>query len=135
MNPVRLMLCVLVFLCTSAAMICAQEITGDIRGIVNDPSGAAIAGASVEVTNTDRNAVIRTVKSDSSGNYVATFLPIGHYKVTVKVQGFRDFEANNIVLNVHDRLTVDAHLQVGGAAQTVSVNEARSISTTPPPPA
>jgi hypothetical protein len=120
------MLCVLVFLCTSAAMICSQEITGDIRGIVNDPSGAAIAGASVEVTNTDRNAIIRTVKSDSSGNYVATFLPIGHYKVAVKVEGFRDFEANNIVLNVHDRLTVDAHLQVGGAAETVSVNEAPS---------
>jgi hypothetical protein len=120
------MLCVLVFLCTSAAMICSQEITGDIRGIVNDPSGAAIAGASVEVTNIDRNAIIRTVKSDASGNYVATFLPIGHYKVTVKVEGFRDFEANNIVLNVHDRLTVDVHLQVGGAAETVSVNEAPS---------
>ena len=124
MKQLRSALCVLSLLCLSAVLLCAQEITGDIRGIVNDPSGAAVAGATVEVTNTDRNAVIRTVKSDASGNFVAAYLPIGHYKVSVKVQGFRDFEANNIVLNVHDRLTVDAHLQVGGAAQTVSVNEA-----------
>ncbi len=124
MKHLRSALCVLLLLCLSSALLCAQEITGDIRGIVNDPSGAAVAGATVEVTNTDRNAVIRTVKSDASGNFAAAYLPIGHYKVTVKVQGFRDFEANNIVLNVHDRLTVDAHLQIGSAAQTVSVNEA-----------
>jgi hypothetical protein len=124
MRHLRSALCVLLLLCLSAVLLCAQEITGDIRGIVNDPSGAAVAGATVEVTNTDRNAIIRTVKSDATGNFAAAYLPIGHYKVTVKVQGFRDFEVNNIVLNVHDRLTVDAHLQIGSAAQTVSVNEA-----------
>ena len=111
------------FLVVSSGFLCAQEITGDIRGFVKDPSGAALSGATVEVMNTDRNTVIRTLKTDASGNYVAAYLPIGHYKVTVKAQGFKQFDAKDLVINVHDRLTVDANLQVGGAAETVSVSE------------
>src|SRR5215472_4709248 len=111
-------------LCLLGAAAMAQEITGDIRGIVKDPSGAVVSGASVEVINTDRNEVIRAVKTDGNGSYVAPFLPVGHYKIVIKAQGFRDYEESKITINVNDRRVIDAQLQVGGAAESVNVEAA-----------
>ncbi len=56
----------------------AQEVTGTIVGTVKDSSGAILSGAKVTVTNTDKSAVLRTLTSDSTGNYTAPLLPIGH---------------------------------------------------------
>jgi hypothetical protein len=111
-------------LCLLSAAAVAQEITGDIRGIVKDPTGAVLSGASVQVINTDRNEVIRAVKTDGSGSYVAPYLPVGHYKIVIKAQGFRDYEERNITIDVNQRLVIDAHLQVGGTAETVNVEAA-----------
>jgi hypothetical protein len=111
-------------LCLLTPAVFAQEITGDIRGIVKDPTGAVVNGASVQVINTDRNEVIRSVKTDDNGSYVAPFLPVGHYKIVIKAQGFRDYEESKITINVNDRRVIDAQLQVGGAAETVNVEAA-----------
>ena len=102
----------------------AQEITGDIRGIVHDPSGALVSGATVQVINTDRNTVVRTLKTDADGAYVAPLLPLGHYKLVVNASGFQQYNATNIVLNVSDRRVIDVTLTVGGNTQTVDVTEA-----------
>jgi Carboxypeptidase regulatory-like domain len=99
----------------------AQEITGQIRGIVTDSSGAVVSNAKVTITNTDRNQVIRTLETDSSGEYVAPFLPVGRYSIAVEVKGFSKYVKNDIVLNVSDRLTVDTALQAGALTETVSV--------------
>ena len=123
MNQRRLCARIFALVCLLAGLAMAQEITGDIRGIVKDASGAVVPGATVEITNLDRNAVIRTTKTDASGNYVAAYLPVGHYKVSVKAAGFKEAATNNIVLNVHDRLTVDENMQVGSPDQTVTVND------------
>ena len=120
----RLLLRLFVLSWFVTACLFAQEITGDIRGIVKDPTGAVVSGATVEITNSDRNAVLRTLTTDTSGAYVAAYLPVGHYQVTFKAKGFKDSVTNSIVMNVHDRLTVDASLQVGAATDQVSVTEA-----------
>src|SRR6266704_520252 len=99
----------------------AQEITGQIRGIVTDASGATIANATVTITNMDRNLVLRTVETNSAGEYVAPFLPVGRYSVSVEIKGFKKFVKNDIELNVSDRLTVDAALQPGAVTETISV--------------
>jgi hypothetical protein len=111
-------------LCLLGSVATAQEITGDIRGIVKDPTGAVITGATVQVINTDRNETIRTVKTDSNGSYIAPYLPVGHYKIVVKAQGFRDYEATNVAINVNDRRVIDVELQVGGSSETVNVQGA-----------
>ncbi len=99
----------------------AQEITGQIRGIVTDASGGVIANAAVTITNVDRKQVIRTVETNTAGEYVAPFLPVGRYSVAVEAKGFKRFLKNDIELNVSDRLTVDASLQAGAVTETVTV--------------
>jgi hypothetical protein len=111
--------CILLLYATAVA----QEITGNIAGTVTDPQGAVVPGATVTLTNTDRNAVVRTVKSGANGDYSAPLLPIGHYEVAVESSGFQKFTATGIVLNINDKLTVNAKLAVSGAAQTVTVQE------------
>ncbi len=101
----------------------AQQITGDIRGVVKDASGAAIHGATVQVINTERNAVLREIESGPDGTYVATQLPVGHYQIVVVAPGFKKLVTKDVVLNVNDHLIVDAPLQVGANSEVVNVEE------------
>jgi hypothetical protein len=98
-----------------------QEVTGQIRGTVTDASGAVVPNATVVVTNTDRNQIFRTLQTDSTGQYVAPLLPVGRYSVAVEASGFKKFVKTGVVINVSDRLLVDASLQAGAAGETISV--------------
>ncbi|HET8667882.1 MAG TPA: carboxypeptidase regulatory-like domain-containing protein, partial [Terriglobales bacterium] len=99
----------------------AQEITGTIVGTVKDPTGAVVPNATVTITNTDKNVVIRTVQTNASGDYVAPLLPIGHYSISAAAGGFQKASQTGIELNVSARLTINLTLQVGGSTQEVSV--------------
>ncbi len=83
---VTLVSVVLVALCWAASMR-AQAPTGRIAGIVRDPNGAPMSGASVAVTN--MGGVTRVVRTNMAGAYELTDLPPGSYTVTADVQGFR----------------------------------------------
>ena len=110
-------------ICAFALAGMAQEITGDIRGIVRDPSGAVVSGATVDVINIDQNATVRTQKTSSDGVFTAPYLPVGHYKIVVNASGFAPYTASDIVLNVADRRTVDIKMSLAGNTQTVNVQE------------
>ena len=110
----------------AASTVLAQDVTGSIVGTVTDPSGSVVPNATVTITNTDRNAVIRTVSTNAAGNYTALLLPIGHYSVEIKAQGFRTVSRNQIELNVNDKLTQSFTLQVGSSEQVVNV-EANAV--------
>jgi hypothetical protein len=99
----------------------AQEITGTISGFVHDPSGAAVKDATVTVTNTDRNAVITTVKSNDDGYYTAPKLPLGRYNVTAEASGFKKANLQQLTVNVNDKLTANLTLAVGSNTETVDV--------------
>jgi hypothetical protein len=99
----------------------AQEITGDIRGSVADPSGASIRGATVRIVNTDRNVLMRELKTGQDGSYTATYLPVGQYAISVSAPGFERFQASDIVLNVSDHLVLDVKMQIGATESTVEV--------------
>jgi len=96
------------------------QATAQISGTVLDASGAAIAGAQVQITNTGTNAV-RTVQSSDDGSYSFPNLPIGPYKLDVSKQGFTTYVQSGIVLQVNTNPTVNVTLQVGAVTQTVEV--------------
>lgn len=100
----------------------AQDITGTIEGTVLDPSGAAVPNVRVSVTNTDRNQVIRTIVTDNSGVYSATFLPIGNYSISAEASGFKIASRTGIVLNVNDVLKINITMQVGAISESVEVH-------------
>jgi hypothetical protein len=102
----------------------AQEAT--IVGTVTDPTGAAVANASVTLTNTD-TGLTRTVTTASDGQYAAPDLHIGHYDARTAVSGFKVAEQKGVVLQVGDRLRVDFKLQVGNAQEQVTV-EANAVA-------
>ena len=99
----------------------AQEAT--IVGTVTDPSGAAVANASITVTNLD-TGLARTLTTSSDGQYVAPDLHIGRYSVRAAASGFKTTEQQNITLQVNDRTRVDLKLAVGSAQEQVTVEAA-----------
>jgi hypothetical protein len=110
-----------IFLLTVCGDGAAQNVTAQIAGTVRDQSGAVVTNAKVTVTNIDKNAVIKTVSTGTSGDFSATYLPIGHYTVTVEAPGFQRFTQKDIELHINDRYTLNAALQVGQASQEVTV--------------
>jgi Carboxypeptidase regulatory-like domain/TonB-dependent Receptor Plug Domain len=99
----------------------AQEITGSMVGLVKDSNGAPVAGAKVIIRETEKNIVIRTLTTNIDGAYSAPLLPVGSYAVTIEAPSFKKFTRSRIELNVNDRLTVDATLEVGQLTEEVVV--------------
>jgi len=99
------LLLVLVFV---SALAFAQTETGIVAGTAEDPSGAVVAGATVNVTNTGTGAT-RTATTGSNGQYTITNLEPGTYTVSVSAPGFNTFK-QNVQVTVGSRNTVDAKL-------------------------
>ena len=99
----------------------AQEVRASIAGIVTDPSGAAIAGAAITVTSAATNATVVT-KATESGNYLASFLTPGTYRILVEKEGFKKFVAESITLATLDKARVDVQLQIGSISDSVTVS-------------
>jgi hypothetical protein len=108
-----------------------QGTSASLTGTVTDPSGAAVAGATVTVTNIDTN-LMQTAKTDSAGTYLIRPLPIGNYMLAIDAAGFTRYAQKGIVLTVGLAATQDVHLNVGaGKAETISVTaDAELINTT-----
>ena len=101
--------------------VIAQEVTGNIAGVVVDPSGAAIAHANVSVRETARALVLRALHTNESGFYSATLLPVGTYSVTVESPGFKRTTRSGIELNSSAKHTADFQLEVGELTQDITV--------------
>ncbi len=86
-----------------------------------DGTGAAVAGATVTITNTDKNDT-QTTHTNDRGEFTMPNLLVGHYTVTVEATNFKKIEQKDIMLNVHDQLGLTYKLEVGSAAQTITVN-------------
>jgi hypothetical protein len=99
--------------------------TAQINGKVTDPSGAAVPGAQITVTQTATNAV-RTTSSGTDGSYVLPDLPIGPYTLDVSKEGFTKYRQAGIVLEVSSNPTIDLSLKVGNVSEQVLV-EANAV--------
>jgi Carboxypeptidase regulatory-like domain/TonB dependent receptor len=111
------------YVCMAAVLSSAlawASVGGSIAGTVKDPSGRVIYNAEVTVREVSTGLSYQT-HSDSRGLYNFPVLPVGHYQLQVQASGFAGYERTAVVLDTSAALTLDAPLQVGGVAQTVSV--------------
>lgn len=108
------------FFCLSAMQLQAQNL-GSIVGTITDPSGAAVPSVTVTVTNQLRGNVVRSVITNSAGNYSVPDLPVGTYTVRASKDGFTTAIHSDLVLNVRSEVRVDFQLNVGAVTQQVTV--------------
>jgi hypothetical protein len=95
---------------------------GSISGTIQDPSGAAIAKASVTVINTS-TGVRQSAITDSHGTYVFPVLPVGGYALEVNEPGFKPYRRTGIILDANSALLLDVVLQVGERTEAITVNQ------------
>jgi hypothetical protein len=108
----------------------AQSTAGRILGSVTDQSGAAVAGATVVVTDTQRGTS-RTLTTDSAGAYVAPDLIPGTYKIHAEAKGFKAVERPAVKVEVATDVRVDFSLQPGNVSEIVTVSgEVPLVNTT-----
>ncbi len=118
----------LLLLSLSAAF--AQTVGAGLQGVVLDPSGAAVAGASIEILHVETGAVSRLV-SGSTGRWEDPVLPPGEYEVKVLAPGFQTLVRKGLRLAVGQETVLDFHLEIGRNDTTISITgEAPPINLT-----
>jgi len=103
-----------------ATLALGQVQFGEITGLVTDPSGAVVVGASVTLANV-QTGVSRVTKSNESGYYDVPSLIPGNYDVTVSKSGFQTSIKSGVRLEVAQTARVDVQLTIGATTQQVTV--------------
>ena len=103
-----------------ATPLWAQKDAGAIVGLVRDSTGAVVADAKVTVVDVEHGTQL-ILATNHQGEYVASPLKIGHYRVIVEKQGFKKTVAGPVEVNIQDRVSVDVTLQPGMATETMTV--------------
>ena len=98
----------------------AQTDRGSITGTITDPVGAVIANANVVAVESATQAQYTTATT-GSGNYTLAEMPAGVYSVSVEVPGFKKFTQQGIRVNVAQVDTIDVKLEVGTAAESITI--------------
>jgi hypothetical protein len=100
--------------------------SASVVGTVTDPSGAAVAGARVELKNTATGA-ITVMTTNQAGEYVFPHVMPGTYEIRASMQGFRTTTISGLVIQVLKSYTVNVTLQLGEVAQTVEVQATSAV--------
>lgn len=103
--------------------------TGAVRGVVTDPSGTAVLGAIVTVTNTG-TGLVRRMTTEEAGLFNVPVLPIGQYTVRVEKSGFATQERTDLTVNVGSTATLQIQLTIEKLTSVVEVTAAAPVDTT-----
>src|SRR5262244_1817869 len=99
------------------------QLTGEFVGTVTDPSGSAVAGAKVTVTET-ATQFSRSVQTGVEGFYSAPSLRPALYRISVEAPGFRTVMQDGVTLAADQKQTVNFTLELGAVTETVSITAA-----------
>jgi outer membrane receptor protein involved in Fe transport len=106
----------------------AQSDTGRIAGTVTDASGAVISGASVTITDVGTQRAV-TVQTGGAGEYSATSLHPGQYKLSVTAANFKSV-TQDVTLEVNQVLPLNFTLTPGATTENVEVTSAAPMVST-----
>lgn len=124
-----LALCLYGSLFTTVSRLHAQEIGASITGSILDPSGAAIAGATVTVRDESRGTEF-TTQTNATGVYAFPRIPASAYELSVESPGFARSVRSGIALELNQRARVDITLQLGEVTETIEVTGAPPLLQT-----
>jgi hypothetical protein len=106
-----------------------QEVTAGIVGTVTDPSGAPLKDATVAATDTERGVTL-TTKTNDSGAYNITRVPVGNYIVKISAPGFQTAVHTGIVLVLNQTARIDMQMKMGQVSETVEVTGSAPVLQT-----
>jgi hypothetical protein len=98
----------------------AQSGSSSVRGIVTDPQGNAVAGATVTLANAERN-FSRTQPTNNDGAYSFKPIPPGTYRLEVESTGFKRSQIAKVDALVDTPTDVNVQLEVGSVNETVNI--------------
>jgi Carboxypeptidase regulatory-like domain len=110
-----------------AATLTLHAQTARYSGQVTDPQGAAIPNAEVHLYNLDFGNHVDT-KTDASGNFVAPYLPAGHYRIEVTAPGFAPRVTNNLTLVAGEAHILNVQLGLASEQTSVQVNAGSELT-------
>jgi hypothetical protein len=105
------------------------QTTGDIRGIVKDPSGAVVPGAKVTASIAN-SGIERKATSTDDGEFTIPTVPVGTYSVRVEATGFKAFQQDNVIVDIGHVAQVTASLQLGESTQVVTAEASAPLVET-----
>ena len=100
--------------------LASASINGSISGVVSDPSGAVVEGASVVAINT-LTGVKSEVTTDTKGFFSLPALPVGTYDLEIIREGFKTFRVTGLTIDANSALRADATMQLGAKVETMIV--------------
>jgi hypothetical protein len=107
----------------------AQEATAAITGKISDPSGAAVAGATVTAKDADRGTITQ-VKTNTEGVYNLPRLPVGRYELRVEATGFQTAVHPAFTLDLNQTAKIDMAMTIGQVSSQVEVTLAAPVLQT-----
>jgi Carboxypeptidase regulatory-like domain len=125
MNCRRFLVLVVMLFLGVSGMLAQTTTTGSINGNITDPTGAAVVGAGIVLTN-DGTGAKMTAKSASNGTYHFDLIQPGAYTILVDMPGFSKLESKVEVAN-SQVLAADLKLAVGSESTTVDVTATGTI--------
>ena len=117
-----------VFLAVSPGRASAQA-TGQVTGVVTDPTGSVVPKAKIELTSKTTSQV-RTTTTGTDGAYTFALVMPGDYQVRVSMTGFRTTLTDEVEVLINGTTRADVKLVVGSTAETVTVTDAAPLVET-----
>jgi hypothetical protein len=113
---------IVLFVLTAVASLGAQTATtGDIAGVVIDPTAAVVSGVSVTLTNLDTGSTTSTT-TNSQGSYNFAFLQPGNYSISAGGVGFNK-TVHKVVVTLGSSVTANLQLAISSRSETVEVTD------------
>ncbi len=111
----------------NSGLVSGHLLSGQIGGLVLDPTGAVVPGAQVTVISIDHGTT-QTAVTDSAGHWIVSGIPSGKVKIETQSQGFKTYVQSRINYDASRPFRLSSRLSVATASETVEVAAAPPAS-------
>jgi hypothetical protein len=117
---------ILSLLCAASVFAQASQ-TGGITGVVTDPGGALVTGATVEVINESTGKTLRSATTESDGGFAITLLPPGLYRLEIAATNFKKAVVTAVQVRIGESTRQDVALEAGRIEETVNIEASNTL--------